>query len=330
MAEGIFSRNRRGSAHIEVQDGSRTITVFVDPNSAVIEDLTSGQRVRFELTYVNGQAVATDIMPLGSDGNQLLPRRSERGTPRKGWEVTEGYLNEKPLFKYHDPSFSGARARGFARPYEVAAFGEADGVQYVVTVPPTELERRQLIDTSEQPTLDRQRVDSYLATSSTDVAFRVFAALDSLSSYIGYSEVDQEDIEIGSFFRRASAKLADGITSEAVQQRLQMVEHAVQLQFMEKRQVEVDQGAAKALKDVIESLKDVPEAFIRIPGMIIIKYLGPQGAVIVTRTLSLIEIRALDMYPAIQTDPRQAVSALAIAVASITTPAPANLPHQGS
>lgn len=94
------------------------------------------------------------------------------------------------------------------------------------------------------------------------------------------------------------------------------VERALELVGIDDRQADVDLKEAQAVKTVMESLVDVPRACIRIGALLILKYPGADGTVVLSRTLSQPEVRALEWYPEIQRKPEQALELLATAITS--------------
>jgi transcriptional regulator with XRE-family HTH domain/energy-coupling factor transporter ATP-binding protein EcfA2 len=72
---------------------------------------------------------------------------------------------------------------------------------------------------------------------------------------------------------------------------------------------------ARGIADLLISLENINQACLRIGSTFIVKYVGVDGPVLLIRELSEPEIHALDTFPEIQADPREAMRALAEAVA---------------
>jgi cell division septum initiation protein DivIVA len=164
---------------------------------------------------------------------------------------------------------------------------------------------------------DDQEVVIYIQTDDEAVAAQVFAAVDELSLLLGYQQPIEESLERGSFFRRAKAHVAAGLSSDAVTDRLTKVERAIELTVIDAKQADVDDKTAQAVQRLISSLADVPQACIRVGSILLVKYHNGYGPVILTRTLSQVEIRALERFPEIQTHPNLALTALATAIESM-------------
>ena len=68
------------------------------------------------------------------------------------------------------------------------------------------------------------------------------------------------------------------------------------------------------MSQLLTSLADIPQACIRVGSLLFIKYTDHTGPVILSRTLSQPEVRALERFPEIQTKPREVLGALASAL----------------
>jgi hypothetical protein len=153
------------------------------------------------------------------------------------------------------------------------------------------------------------------------VAARVIRALDTLASELGYEGPLDEVIVRGSIWRRAKAALRRGVTSDEVKNRLTKVERALELKSIDALQAEVDGKAVAAVVELVGSLQDVPQACIRVGSILLLKFSDEKGPVLMVRSLSQLEIRALERFPEIQTRPRIALEALATALATMEQPA---------
>ncbi|MFI6599392.1 response regulator [Nonomuraea sp. NPDC050536] len=162
-------------------------------------------------------------------------------------------------------------------------------------------------------------VEAYLDINDEEIAARVFAALDRLAEELGYDPPQVTQIERGSIWRRAKAALGRSMQTREVVERLVKAERAVELIALDARQAEVDGKLAEAVSTLVTSLADVPEACLRVGSILLIKHETPAGPALVTRNLSQLEIRALERFPEIQTNPRTALAGLATAIASIET-----------
>jgi hypothetical protein len=159
-------------------------------------------------------------------------------------------------------------------------------------------------------------VDIYLDTDDRDVAARVFDATDSLVRLLGFDGPFDEQVSYGSIFRRATAVARQAVTNEELLARLIKAERALELRYLERTQAEVDVKQAEAAQRLIGSLAEVPQACLRAGSLLLLKYQDAMGPVVLCRTLSQLELHALERYPEIQKNPRHVLDALATAVAS--------------
>jgi hypothetical protein len=162
----------------------------------------------------------------------------------------------------------------------------------------------------------------YVDAKKGDVADRVIAAVDQLVDAMGYDGPLDEEIERGSIFRRSRAKAKQVLTSPELQTRLIKVERAIELAGLELNQAQVDQREADAVARLLSELRDVPRACVRAGSVVVAKFTTPDGPVILARTLSQIEVRAIEEFPEMQRYPEQFLEALAIAVQNLSANVP--------
>ncbi|MFD0742045.1 hypothetical protein ACFQ1L_09300 [Phytohabitans flavus] len=160
-------------------------------------------------------------------------------------------------------------------------------------------------------------VDAYLDTDDDAVGQKVLAALDELADLLGYEGPIDEQTFRGSIWRRALATLRGRPSSSEVRDRLARVERALVLSSLEMKIADVDSKTASAVEQLIVSLTNVPEACLRVGSLLVIKYQDVSGPIIVARSLSVMEVRALERYPEIQTDPKRALQSLAVVADNI-------------
>ncbi|MEU4228193.1 response regulator [Nonomuraea sp. NPDC026600] len=160
-------------------------------------------------------------------------------------------------------------------------------------------------------------VDAYLATDDEQAARQVFEALDAFCRAVGYAYVEQNSLERGSFWRRARAVVAEWLRSPEIRERMIKAERALELVALDAHQAEVDGKVAEAVSTLVASLADIPEACLRVGSILLIKHEAEGRPVLVTRTLSQVEIRTLERFPEIQKYPRTVLASLATAIASL-------------
>jgi hypothetical protein len=160
-------------------------------------------------------------------------------------------------------------------------------------------------------------VTAWLDTADPLVARTVLDALDKLIVAIGYESPQDEVVRRGSFWRQAQAKVNRAISSDEVKERLIKVERAVELCYLDSKQADVDSKIGETVSQLVSSLEEIPHACIRAGSVLLIKYQDERGPVLVMRSLSQLEIRALERYPEIQMRPREALQALSTAIAAL-------------
>jgi hypothetical protein len=131
---------------------------------------------------------------------------------------------------------------------------------------------------------------------------------------LGYLRPAEENLRFGSWWRKTTSRLGKWLTSEEVQARRVKVERALELVTLDIRQADVDVKAAEAVARLMASLQEVPQACLRAGSILVVKYQGDNGPVVLSRSLSQLEIKALERYPEIQAKPRYVLDALATAV----------------
>jgi hypothetical protein len=159
----------------------------------------------------------------------------------------------------------------------------------------------------------------YLDQYEEDVLESVERQAMALASSLGYEDFAITEELKGSIFRRWSGKLKDGTTSEFVQKRLAEVDQSLTIYTVAKAQAEVDSLNTASVANLIASLADEPNAVAKVGALAVIKYTDEaQDPLVFVRTLSALEIRALEKSPGIQRDPRHFFELLASTVYEIS------------
>jgi 4-hydroxybenzoate polyprenyltransferase len=174
--------------------------------------------------------------------------------------------------------------------------------------------------------LGRQTFD-WLRTSSDEISVAIYVdsdneeevswllhRVDQLVRAMGYGDPIDVDLEHGSLFRRSKAIALQALSSEELRDRLAKAERGLELAGLELRQAQVDHGEATAVSMLLAEIKEIPRACIRAGSVMLVKYTSSDGPVLLVRTLSQLEIRALDRYPEIQKNPEALLESLATAV----------------
>jgi hypothetical protein len=163
---------------------------------------------------------------------------------------------------------------------------------------------------------DGMSMVSYLGTDDRAIGLNVYKAMVNLAIAIGL-DVNEAVEWRGSIWHRAMGRVRTGLSSREVTERLEKLEHAGELKILGKQQAEIDAIYAEKLADLMAALEPVPNACVRIGAFMVIKYEGPSGPVILSRTLSFTEVMAMERFPEIQSNPSKALEALAAVVATL-------------
>jgi hypothetical protein len=158
----------------------------------------------------------------------------------------------------------------------------------------------------------------YLDEYSEDQLIGVQAAAIKLGEELGYTDFVLTDEEKASIFRRFRGKLKSGLASDFVQQKMMEIDERASIELVGRARAETDAIKASSAVSLIASLADIPNAVVRVGGLLIIKQTDAHGdPAVLTRELSAREIRALELNPGIQKDPQGALELLAAAVAQL-------------
>lgn len=157
----------------------------------------------------------------------------------------------------------------------------------------------------------------YLDTNDEKIISQVVRNLDNLVGALGYGRPLNPEIERGSFFRQSWSKLKRSLTSDDLKEIAAKMERALEARYLDSQQVAIDNTIAGALSKLIISLSEVPSACIRSGSILLIKYPGPQGSIILTRNLSEREIKILEQFPEIQRTPHAVLESLAVAISEV-------------
>lgn len=157
----------------------------------------------------------------------------------------------------------------------------------------------------------------------------LLAAVDDLVNVLGYGTQTDVTFEKGSIFRQSKAKAIEALTSQELQDRLIKVERALELEYLDLKQAEVDVREGQAVANLVAALRDIPRACLRVGSILLIKYSVDDVPVLVSRPLSQLEIRALERYPEIQRVPEKALEALTMAIENLELPSADPSAHPG-
>lgn len=161
---------------------------------------------------------------------------------------------------------------------------------------------------------DELHVYIYIDTDDDEKIGKIEALTDELVDLLGFDGPLDSRSERGSWIRKSTARIKDGLTSSDVRVRIANLEQMAALYAVDDKQAQVDSKFADVLFRLIDSLKDVPSGCIRAGSTLLVKYEVNGRSIIQSRKLTASETRALEKYPEMQNDPVTLMGALALAV----------------
>lgn len=153
-------------------------------------------------------------------------------------------------------------------------------------------------------------IEIYLDTDDPDNIFRIYSSILDFLKTIDFSlYIDLEAIK-GSWWKRALAKSSKFLSSDDVTNRLKEAEYALEVQIL-KSQSEVDKNQSEALSNIMTSLKEIPNAAIRIGSLLVVKNTNETGEVsLIVQTLNLEQLHLLNKRPSLLTQPKNILEQL--------------------
>jgi hypothetical protein len=168
------------------------------------------------------------------------------------------------------------------------------------------------------PNPDEAEIVVYLDKYNDQALQAVQNAAIELCRELGYDGFTLMEEQFGSIFQRFHGKLRGDLVSDFFQQKMQELDERTSIEIVGRARAETDAIKTANAVNLIASLADIPNAIVRVGGLLIIKQTDAIGASgVITRELSTREIRALELNPGIQRDPHQALQLLALAVAEL-------------
>lgn len=164
-------------------------------------------------------------------------------------------------------------------------------------------------------------ISIYIDTNDSAAIFGVYTSVLDFLTSIGFEKALEFKAIKGSWIKKMIAKSKNAITNENVTDRLKEAEYGIEVNGILKQQSEIDKNQSEALSNIITSLKDIPNAAIRIGALIVVKITDNEGVVnLQTRTLSIKELHLLNKKPELLQMPKQILQALAKEVDDNTPP----------
>lgn len=132
-------------------------------------------------------------------------------------------------------------------------------------------------------------VSVYTSGNATEGEKLAEAVLGLLNEY-GFETDWQSEPLAGSWFQRFRVKLSRAASSDGVVDRLHKVEHALELEFMDKKRAEVDKAKAEAIATLLSAVNEQDDAIIRVGSVVVVKH----GGKIFAETISEEAARVLE------------------------------------
>jgi hypothetical protein len=165
---------------------------------------------------------------------------------------------------------------------------------------------------SDSKAIQKLPVEIYLDTNEPSEIFKLYGSVLDFIKIIGFDKSLDFEAMKGSWFKRLIALSSEKLSSEEVKNRLKEAEYGIEVNTILKQQSEIDKNQSEALANIITSLKDIPNAAIRIGALIVVKVTDSNGTVnLQTRTLSIKELHLLNKKPELLKIPQQILQALA-------------------
>lgn len=146
-------------------------------------------------------------------------------------------------------------------------------------------------------------IEIYLDTNNSEQIKKTYqSVLDFLKTKDFKVETELPD-EKGSWFKRLFAKAQDLVKSEEFQEKLGEAEYGLKLHTITKQQSEIDKNQAEAISKIIDSVKDIQNAAIKIGSILIVKTTVSNVPNIAVKNLSLKEMIELENKPSLLRSP---------------------------
>lgn len=147
----------------------------------------------------------------------------------------------------------------------------------------------------------------YLSESAGDeIHQQIINAVVKVLGELSFEKDTDLPEESGSWWKRFWARTKDVTTQEEVAERLQKLERAAEVTMLDKPQAAANKDHATAIVTLIKALKDSNKACIQAGNILILK----DGDNIIVRTLSPIELRAVEKNQALLKNPQQLLQQL--------------------
>lgn len=156
-------------------------------------------------------------------------------------------------------------------------------------------------------------IRAYLDEDDSRSLRDVIAAVEAVLASLGFGVADDLPPVRGSWYKRWFARSRDALTRPEVVERLEKIERAVELRYVEQPQSSVDEKQASAIAKLIKALDKTPNAALQAGSVLVVKLSTNTGPMIQARTLNQRELAELENNQRLLKSPSTILEKLAIA-----------------
>jgi hypothetical protein len=151
----------------------------------------------------------------------------------------------------------------------------------------------------------------YIENSKVSNPENYYDIFNSFLRIFGFRKINDFKAKRGSWIKRKWNRLVNSDTGDAVVKRLEKVEHALELQQIEKVQSEINVNYADVLSKVYESFKDLPRFIHLVGSMLVVKYNSDNNEpIVISRILTTEELIYIGKNPFLLNQPQNILSEL--------------------
>jgi hypothetical protein len=136
----------------------------------------------------------------------------------------------------------------------------------------------------------------------------ILESIEKLLGDVGFERSDEFPEESGSWWKKIVVKTKGLFTQKEVNERLQKVERAAEIAYLDKPQAEANQCQAQAASSLISSLSDIANACIQAGSLLLVKATNNGSSSIVARTLTPMELKLLEENQAMLRKPEKIIN----------------------
>jgi len=151
----------------------------------------------------------------------------------------------------------------------------------------------------------------YLSQGDPQRIDKTMTAILRLATESGFELADESPVESASWFKSFRAKVKAFFGKPEVQKKLDELEQAVKLQALDKPQAGISKDLADAAASLVREVRDVPNAFLQVGSLVVVKHTGMDGqGNVFVRTLTQDELALLERNPDLRVSPKQILNVL--------------------